>query len=440
MPIITTHVSVTNVAGGDVLALMAGASISSSLGDALTFSQSSVILWLGGTVWGTNSGVAGVASGAASEFNRITVASGANVFGLVAGVRLVDTGCVVSNRGTISGEDGISMTATAFDTGSSIVNDGDILGERFGIYQSLGTSASFSDLFVRNRGLIAGESGSLNSQDPDSFVTVINIGTMRGSIATSDGQDSITNRGIIEGDIFTADGDDTVKLIRGLAEGQVFLGGGNDLAELGAAGADVVDGGLGDDTVSFRNARGVTVNLTDIAQNAGAALGDIFFSVENVIGSSFNNDRLTGDGLANLLEGLGGNDSLAGGGGRDTLVGGVGTDTLTGGAGTDCFRFHYTQLGGDIVTDFSGTGATRDFIQFEADLLGGILTAGGLSPSQFVARADNQAQDADDVFIFRTTDQTLWYDHDGNGAFSAPQMVADFGPAVVLTAADIDIM
>ncbi|MGB4828341.1 MAG: flagellar biosynthesis protein FlgM, partial [Paracoccaceae bacterium] len=56
--------------------------------------------------------------------------------------------------------------------------------------------------------------------------------------------------------------------------------------------------------------------------------------------------------------------------------------------------------------------------------------------NQFQTRADNNAQDADDRFIFNTTDRTLWFDADGNGA-GAAIMVADLQAGAVVTAADI---
>ena len=46
-------------------------------------------------------------------------------------------------------------------------------------------------------------------------------------------------------------------------------------------------------------------------------------SIENVIGSDFN-DTITGDGVANVLKGGGGADTILGGGGVDNLFGDAG--------------------------------------------------------------------------------------------------------------------
>ena len=59
-----------------------------------------------------------------------------------------------------------------------------------------------------------------------------------------------------------------------------------------------------------------------------------------------------------------------------------------------------------------------------------------LAASQFEVRADNLAQDADDRFIFRTTDQTLWFDSNGNAGGGLSE-VADLQASAVLTAANI---
>ena len=118
---------------------------------------------------------------------------------------------------------------------------------------------------------------------------------------------------------------------------------GTDLLE-GNAGADILDGGLGLDYATYRYAAsGVKVDLANTAVNTGEAAGDTFLSIEGIIGSQFK-DYLYGDGNANDLAGLdgddtidgrGGNDSLQGMNGNDTLIGGAGIDMLNGGAGAD---------------------------------------------------------------------------------------------------------
>ena len=98
------------------------------------------------------------------------------------------------------------------------------------------------------------------------------------------------------------------------------------------AGADVIDGQGGTDTMSYAGAtdgNGVTVDLSDNTKNMGGwAAGDVLSNIENLTGSP-NADTLTGDANANRLNGGAGDDTLEGGGGADTLDGGADTDTAS---------------------------------------------------------------------------------------------------------------
>jgi murein DD-endopeptidase MepM/ murein hydrolase activator NlpD len=146
-------------------------------------------------------------------------------------------------------------------------------------------------------------------------------------------------------------------------------------------------------------------------------------------------DDFTGNGLANTVFGGGGNDIIRGMGGSDVLQGGVGADTLTGGSGNDRFAYYALNELGDIILDFS---SVDDSFQFKGSVFGA-LPAGVLAVSQFRSQGTNTALDADDRFIFRTTDTTLWFDPDGNG--SAPAvLVADLQAGAIMTNADILII
>jgi len=121
----------------------------------------------------------------------------------------------------------------------------------------------------------------------------------------------------------------------------------NDTLE-GNAGANVLNGGGGSNTVSYEHATaGVTVNLgTTKAQNTGGAGADTVSNFLNLIGSAFN-DTLTGTTGANTIDGGGGNDTIAGGSGADT------------------FKFG-PNFGHDTIKDF--TPAQGDVIQFNQAL------------------------------------------------------------------------
>ncbi len=151
-----------------------------------------------------------------------------------------------------------------------------------------------------------------------------------------------------ENNVFALDGgDDTVSGAGG--EDTLFGGDGDDTIE-GGAGGDDIDGGAGIDTGSYASS-GAAVNVSLIAGTGlgGDAAGDVLTSVENLLGSAFN-DTFSGNGSANHLSGQMGNDTLRGGSGDDTLDGGQGTDDLSGGAGSDSL------LGGNEADTLRGQG------------------------------------------------------------------------------------
>ena len=175
-------------------------------------------------------------------------------------------------------------------------------------------------------------------------------------------------------------------VMRGLSGDDTLIGGnGNDVL-VGDAGADVLDGGAGIDTASYSSATtGVNARLWSSASNTGDAAGDTYTSIENLIGSNFDDILVGNFNQDNTIDGLGGNDFIRGLSGNDTLNGGSGDDTLNGEAGedilnggngddiliggaeADMFVMGVADWGNDTISDFqngldlidlSGTGAT----------------------------------------------------------------------------------
>ena len=124
------------------------------------------------------------------------------------------------------------------------------------------------------------------------------------------------------------DGNDTI------AEFEAIVGSdfndtliGNSLSNTlnGRAGDDTLNGGDGIDTATYVNAAsGVTVNLSTGTATGGDG-SDTLLSIENLVGSGFD-DALTGDAGVNVFSGGAGNDVFEGKGGQDTLDGGNGID------------------------------------------------------------------------------------------------------------------
>ena len=133
--------------------------------------------------------------------------------------------------------------------------------------------------------------------------------------------------------------------------------------------ANVINGGKGNDTVSYERAiEGVqlTVGTTTAPQTtfAGAhngAAGDQLISIENAIGSQYN-DRLAGNNNANIL------------------AGGAGDDILIGRSGADSFVFREDTprpAGHDTVLDFSNDDYIVTTVALATDGAGKIAVTDG---------------------------------------------------------------
>jgi Ca2+-binding RTX toxin-like protein len=165
-------------------------------------------------------------------------------------------------------------------------------------------------------------------------------------------------------DAYLGDGDDTV--LGNDADNSIFAGRGNDLLE-GGEGDDELDGGAGSDTASYAgSAAAVEVDLAAETSSGGDAAGDTLTSIENLVGSGFD-DALTGDAAENALRGGDGDDELAGGAGADMLAGEAGDDELDGGDGDD------VMLGG-VGNDIIEGGAGQDTAYYVGELADYLVT------------------------------------------------------------------
>ena len=177
-----------------------------------------------------------------------------------------------------------------------------------------------------------------------------------GDLSGLGGDDVIEGRG----------GNDTLSGDNG--NDSLFGGTGEDLL-FGGAGADLIDGGGSVDTVSYVKGTGAVRVFLDRGFAAGnTGQGDMLVSIENAVGSAFD-DRIVGDNLANTLDGgaggdflngISGDDLLLGSGGNDDLRGGFGFDVLDGGSNND------TLFGGNDEDELYG-GNGNDFINGNND-------------------------------------------------------------------------
>ncbi len=348
--------------------------------------------------------------------DRIIAQNSGSIRGEEAGILLGGTGrAIISNSGTIEGfTQGITTFSQVFSfflVGLDLTNTGTIRGPDFSV-----RTAGAADT-VTNRGDLFGtvNLGAENDLLDNRF------GRVEGDVLTENGNDVVANRdGLINGDVYLGGGADIYDGRRGETTGTVFGDSGADLFLGNAAEVDIFNGGPDVDTLDFRVQGAVGVALDGAFAHTGAAQGDTYLVIENVFGSDTGNDVIRVNGQ----------------GGADVIRGGLGADSLVGGAGNDIFRYDAASEGGDVIVDFQAVSGNDDFFLISSAGFGGGLVAGTLAAPAFQSRADNIAQDTDDRFIFRTTDQTVWFDADGNGT-GAAVMIADLQAGAVVTAADI---
>ena len=201
--------------------------------------------------------------------------------------------------------------------------------------------------------------------------------------------------------LYGEDGDDTINggtgndILYGDAGADSLTGGDGNDTFFGGAGNDSFSGQNGIDNANYSaDIAGITLNLNTNSAIDGWGNTDTLTSIENVIGSAFN-DSITGNNLDNELRGENGNDTLHGNGGNDTIIAGAGNDFVSGGAGSDFINggdgvdtISYSSDTGGINADMGrnlvvdGTGNSDRVLNFEiligsgfADSITGTLLA-----------------------------------------------------------------
>ena len=405
----TTEGHVYILYGNDDLNVAAGVTIRSSTTDAVTTWDGQHKITVSGTILGFDDGINLIGTTLAQTVTinasgRITTSNPGSIVD-ADGVILDGVGSVLTNAGVINAQ-GSGASLFVRDGGTTTVtNSGTMTGIVAGVWNKFG----WGTLNFTNTGTVESPNfaflGGLGSDN------VVNKGTLRGAVSLGDGNDSYDGRG-------------------GHVYGNITGGTGDDRFILGSY-AEVIDGGYGDDTVDFSKlTAGITFNLGNTAANTATVVkGDTFTSIEIVVGTGYR-DTLTGDAQNNTLLGGGNIDVLNGGAGEDVLEGGAGKDTLTGGDGGDVFVFRAYGDRSDVITDFD---ANMDHILLEGSAFGYGLFEGAVAVADFIISTTNATLDATDRFVFRTTDNTLWFDADGRGG-AASVLVCDLQAGATLNA------
>jgi Ca2+-binding RTX toxin-like protein len=228
------------------------------------------------------------------------------------------------------------------------------------------TGSDFNDTFVGNAeiNVIFGEGGSdridggahsdalVGGPGDDTLIGRAGDGDAAGFIDATNGVQADLQTGVA-----TGIGRDTMTNIESL----IGSGFGDRLAGsdgfnflLGLGGNDALDGRAGFDVADFLS----PVDASLAAHQAQGEGTDTLAGFEGLAGSP-GNDRLSGDGKQNFLEGREGDDTVSGGGGPDVVFGKEGSDRLDGGTGDDKL---FGGAGNDVLIGGAGLADSVSYI------------------------------------------------------------------------------
>jgi Ca2+-binding RTX toxin-like protein len=365
-------------------------------------------LWAHGGAEISSAGVAFSlgAQGTTQNWRQGTIA--ATGFENVSGSRYDDALTGDGNANTLLGDAG-SDTLVGGAGNDTLYGDGRFVADwgptsapwGFSLYADLerdygsGTGLDGNDLLeggLGNDTIDGGGGTDTASYAHASGAVTVTLTASGGSSSGADGADILVSIENLTGSAFNdaLTGNAGANRLDGGAGNDSIQGGAGDDVLIGGDGADALDGGTGINTADYSgSSAGVSVNLQNGKGTGGAAASDTLTNVQNVVGSSFN-DNLVGSSAANML---------SGGAGNDTFNGGGGADVLTGGAGSDLFAF---KAAADI-----GTAASHDaLMDFEA---------GGATAATAIDHIDLSAIDA----VARTATRDDAFSFIGTGAFTS---------------------
>ena len=213
------------------------------------------------------------------------------------------------------------------------------------------------------------------------------------------------------------------------------------LINQGTNGRDILNGGLGNDSIYGGGGR----------DNISAYAGDDFIdggrgrdfinggSGNDVIDGGRGRDFINGEAGNDYLNGGRGNDQIIGGDGDDTLNGGAGVDRLTGGAGADDFVFggeglNFRQISLDFVNDFAATEdqivvSSATFTDLSGDISFGVV-------DNFVS-----AIFSEETIIYEQGTGSLIYNQNGSfPGFGRGGVFARLDAGLDLSAANFDVV
>jgi Ca2+-binding RTX toxin-like protein len=188
-----------------------------------------------------------------------------------------------------------------------------------------------------------------------------------------------------------------------------------------AQGKDTINetttGGI--DTLNLsQTAAAVNINLgltTAQTVNANFQLVIPVISLENLIGGA-GNDRITGNILANTIQGGSGDDRISGAGGNDIIFGQGGNDIISGGAGNDIFYYNGLLSGAVTASAYFGLDTIADFTSTQDKIYLSKATFSAITSAAYTAIGSNFATVDDDTQVATQT-AAIVYSLNSGGLF-----------------------
>jgi hypothetical protein len=221
-----------------------------------------------------------------------------------------------------------------------------------------------ADNFIfENGGRITGAIDGSKGNDTLSLANYSSSSTLRTNITGSDiGSIDLMQPGNLVGN---------VSVVGSYSKIENLIGGaGTDIFHFNNGGAvsGTLDGGLGNNTLDYRDysIAGLNVNLeTKAATLVGGGASGRINRIRDIFGTS-NNDNLVGDSQPNIIYGGAGNDNIVGGDGNDLIIGGTGRDTVSGGTGYNVVIGGYVDFnlggGGNSNTSYEISVSNWDYV------------------------------------------------------------------------------
>jgi Ca2+-binding RTX toxin-like protein len=407
---------------GDDLLVMEGVHLASTNGPAINANGAGHHLIIDGTVANASTIDTILLGNSLSVFaqNRIEIGATGQIYALAAdaAVSLRGTGSHVEINGLIRAltGDGIRLGGNGQFNSSSVLNAGMIEAADTAIERRAGTTQV---IHVTNSGTILAGDFVYDGNGSTAVDRFINTGITRGNFSFGAGND------LYDGSLARADG----AHISGGDGDDVLIGGIDGEALDGGEGEDRMEGGRGGDTYFVDSLKDIVV------ERAGEGLDTIASRISMTLPAHVENMRFqvasglsaTGNALANVIEGTGGDERLNGAAGIDTLVGFGGRDSFV-------FNVAVRASNRDKIADFF---APEDTILLDNAVFRDLGKAGALRASAF--KLGTKATDEDDRIIYNRKTGAVFYDADGEGG-AAAILFAQIATKAALTAADFRVI